>query len=175
MVTRDLLLFGFVTLLALSPCLFFGLVYISDDLLNFYIPTRLFLREQLLQGHFPLWNPYLFGGQPFFSDPNAMMVYPLNYLTLLFPVGYGLGVFYFLHMVLAAAGMNLWLKSLGLSPNASRIGALTFSLSGFWGWESIHLTVLAAYAWWPWLMFCLDRLSRRWSPTGLFCRVFVSP
>jgi len=127
--------------------------------MNHFSHFRGFLRQQLVAGHFPLWDPYLFCGQPFFADPVAMMAYPINYLTLLFPVPLGLGFYFFLHMFLAAAGMHFWLRSLKLRDSACRVGALVFALSGAFWWELIHPTVLAALAWSPWLMGCLERLS----------------
>ncbi|HVZ80726.1 MAG TPA: hypothetical protein VHE12_08005 [bacterium] len=173
-------LYTAVAFIAFFPCLVLGKAYFANDLLNQYAHFRAVVKDQLAQGHFPLWNPYLFGGQPFFADPNVMMAYPLLYPTLLFPVPYGLSVFFFLHMVLAALGMHLWLKSLRLSDNAARLGALTFALSGTFWWEIIHPPILAAYAWFPWVLFCLERLTQRWTAawaflTGLtFALVFCS-
>ncbi len=157
-----------IALVSFFPCLFLGKAYFANDLLNQYSHFRALLRTQLEQGHFPLWNPYFFGGQPFFADPNVMMTYPLNYLTLLFPVPLGLGVFFFLHMFLAALGMHLWLKALRLSETACRIGALTFALSGFFWWELIHPPILAALALFPWLMACLEKLQKDLKPSWAF-------
>jgi hypothetical protein len=150
-----------VSFVAFFPSLVLGKVYFANDLLNQYSHFRTLLRSQLALGHFPLWNPYFFGGQPFFADPNVMMCYPLTYLTLVFPVPYGLGVFFFLHMFLAAWGMHLWLKSLRLSEGACRLAALTFALSGVFWWELIHPPILAAYAWFPWLLFTLEHLAQK--------------
>jgi hypothetical protein len=149
-------------------CLVLGKAYFANDLIQFYASARFFLKSQLAMGHFPLWNPYLMGGQPFFADPNSMMGYPLLYPTLLFPIAYGLGVFYFLHIFLAACGMHYWLRSLRLSENASRVGALLFCLSGFFWWEVIHPPILAAVAWFPWWMGGLENLSRDRSPRRAF-------
>lgn len=122
--------------IAFFHCLVLNQAYFANDLLNCYYHFRELVRNQLFSGHFPLWNPYFYGGQPFFADPNAMLCYPLNYLTLLFPTAYGLGVFYFLHFFIAACGSHFWLRSLRLSENASRLGALLFpsraSSGGSW-------------------------------------------
>ncbi len=162
-VRYSLLLYIGLALVAFFPCLVMNQAYFANDLLNYYAHSRFILQQQLAHGHFPLWNPYYLGGQPFFADPNTMACYPLNYLTLLFPIPYGLGVFFFLHMVLAAFGMHLWLRSLRIHETACRIGALVFALSGTFWWEMIHPPILAVYAWLPWLMLCLERLSQRLS------------
>ena len=154
--------------LAFFPCLVLGKAYFANDLLAQFGPWRMFLRDQLLAGHFPLWNPYLLGGQPFFADLQNMMLYPVNYLTLLFPNPYGLSFFLFLHMALASFGMHFWLKSLRLSEGACRLGALTFSLSGLFWWETIHPPIIAAIAWLPWFIFLLEKLAKSLRPGWAF-------
>lgn len=161
-------LYLLVAAVAFFPCLFLGQAYFDNDLLAQFGPWRAFLKDQLAQGHFPLWNPYLLGGQPFFADLQNMMLYPLNYLTLPFSVPMGLSAFFFLHMFLAALGMHLWLKSLGLSENACRVGALLFALSNFFWLEIIHPPVLAAFAWLPWLFYRLERLAKDPKPLNAF-------
>ncbi len=166
--------------IAFFHCLVLGKAYFANDLLNQYSHFRALLRSQLASGHFPLWNPFFFGGQPFFADPNVMMAYPLLYPTLLFPIPYGLGVFYFLHMFLAAWGMHYWLRSLRLSENASRIGALLFCLSGFFWWELIHPPHPGRPSpgfpggWGAWRTLCRERSPRGAFMAGLFfAMIFV--
>ena len=154
--------------IAFFHCLCLGQAYFADDLLSYYAHARFLLKAQLALGHFPLWDPYYFGGEPFFADPNTMMAYPLNYPTLLFSIPYGFAVFYFIHMTLAAVGMHGWLKSLRLSEGACRLFALAYALSGTFWWELIHPTILAAYAWFPVLMWALERLSQDLAPKRAF-------
>src|SRR5579859_1076729 len=142
---------------AFFPCLVLNKAYFANDLLYQFAPFRMYLKQQLAQGHFPLWNPYLYGGQPFFANPNSMMCYPLTYLTLIFPIPYDMSVFLFIHMLLAAAGMHFWLRSLRLSQAACRIGALLFASSGVFWWEIIHLQIVAAYALLPWLLGFIEK------------------
>ena len=159
------LLFAFT---AFFSSLVLNQAYFANDLIYQFVPFRMFLKDQLSHGHFPLWNPYLFGGQPFFANPNSMMCYPLTYLTLLFPIPYDIGVFFFIHMFLAAAGMHFWLKSLKLSEGACRVGALLFASSGLFWWEIIHLQILAAYALFPWLMGFLEKTFKEGRPRWAF-------
>src|SRR5665213_2467446 len=166
-------LYVILALIAFFPCLFLGQAYYSNDLIYQFAPFREFLKTQLLQGHFPLWNPYIFGGQPFFANPNSMMCYPLNYLTLFLPTAYGISVFYFLHMVIAGSGMHAWLKNLRLSDNAVRVGALTYASSGFFWLELIHLHILADYALFPVLMAVLEKLRQNWAPRWAFAAGLV--
>jgi hypothetical protein len=160
--------------IAFFHCLALGQAYFADDLLAYYAHARFLLKTQLAMGHFPLWNPYYFGGEPFFADPNVMMAYPLNYPTLLFPIPYGLGVFYFIHVALAGFGMHGWLKSLRLSETPCRLLALAYCLSGLFWCELIHPPILAALAWFPFLMWAFEKLSRDLSPRRAFLTGLVA-
>ncbi len=149
-----------LSLWVLAPCLLFHRAYFDSDLLAQFGPWRSFLKDELAQGRFPLWDPYLLGGQPFFADLQNMMLYPLNYLTLPFSIPLGLTLFTALHWAIGALGMEKWLSTLGLAPRAARVGALLFALSGFFWMELIHPPVLAAFAWLPWWFASLEILSR---------------
>ncbi len=165
---KSFFLYLVLSLLAFYPCLFQGKAYFDNDLLAQFGPWRAFLRDQLAHGHFPLWNPYSLGGQPFFADLQNMMLYPFNYLTLPFSIPVGLSLFFLIHLLWAAFGMHLWLKSMGLSENSCRVGALLFSLSGFFWLELIHPPVLAAFAWLPWLFYRLEQLAKNQKPSNAF-------
>jgi hypothetical protein len=160
--------FFLLSLLVFGRCFFFQQAYFDSDLLAQFGPWRSFLKDQLAQGHFPLWNPYLLGGQPFFADLQNMMLYPPNYLTLPFSIPAGLTLFIALHWVGAALGMRLWLLTLGLGERASRVGALVFALSGFFWMELIHPPVIAAFAWLPWWFARLEILGRDPKPRPAF-------
>ncbi len=157
-------LYFLVGLIALFPCIILGHSYFDDDLLGYDGVFRQFLKDCLATGHLPLWNPYLFGGQPFWADPGVMASYPLVYPCLLFPIGYGMGLFLFIHFTLACAGMHYWLKNLGFSPNACLIGSLTFALSGFFWGEVIHPQCLASFAWVPWVLAFLEMMAAKPRP-----------
>jgi hypothetical protein len=160
-------------LIAFFPCLFLGNSYFDGDLLNSNHILRKFLQDNLLHGHFPLWNPCLFGGQPFLASPDFMNCYPLLYPTLLFPVEYGFGVFYLSCFLIAALGMHFWLKTLGLSESSRRLGALLFALSGYFWLEIVHPPELAAFAWVPWWAGTLEKTSQRLKPAWAFAAGLV--
>jgi len=170
---HPLWIYVFVALVAFWRVLFGGQTYFANDLIGWFGPMREYLRSRLAQGDLPLWNPYLFGGQPYLADPQTMVLYPLNYLTLFFPVATGLSLFFAIHMVLAGWGMHRWLKALKVSDRAAYAGGLLFCLSAFFWWELIHPPVLAAFAWLPWLFAALEDLSRDAAPRRAFWAGFA--
>ena len=157
-----------VSSLAFFPCLFQGMAYFDDDLLNDYSITQQFLKSSLLHGHIPLWIPYHFAGQPFFAEINKMTLYPPLYLCLFLPSALSFGLFFFLHTFLAGLGMDTWLRTLGLSRESRWVGSLSFALGGcFWG-EIIHPNIFASLAWTPWFFAALERLVRFPGPQTAF-------
>src|SRR5574341_1459570 len=48
----------------------------GGDLANFLYPTYKFAAEWWRRGVIPLWNPYLFAGQPFLGDIQSSLFYP---------------------------------------------------------------------------------------------------
>ncbi len=166
-----------VVLAAWGPCFLTGQAYFGDDLLSIYGPQHLFFKNEVFQGHWPLWCPYLFGGQPFWADPNAMGLYPFYLLVAALPIGWSTTVFCALHLLIALLGAHLWFRALGLSQGAARIGALTFALAGFFWWEIIHPPILAAFAWMPWWAWALENFSkslrRGWAFICGLCFAFI--
>jgi hypothetical protein len=64
-------LYVILALIAFFPCLFLGQAYYANDLLYQFVPFREFLKNELLRGHFPLWNPYIMAASPFSPIPIA--------------------------------------------------------------------------------------------------------
>jgi hypothetical protein len=165
------------SLIAFFPCLILHQAYYANDLLVAFGPFRSFLHSELMHGHFPLWNPYNFSGQPFLADLQNLMLYPLNYLTIFFSVPYGLSLFFFIHMVLAATGMYFWLRTLKTPEFICRLGGFIFSLSCFFWHELIHPPVLASFAWVPWVFACIELTAQTYQyfwgfMTGLVFALF---
>ncbi|HVM32062.1 MAG TPA: hypothetical protein VMU88_02945, partial [bacterium] len=144
-----------------------GRVYFEGDLIAYVEPVFDFFGQSLARGHWPLWCPYLFGGQPFLADPNTMTLYPPAWLLLLPSKSLGMGLFYALHLFLAFFGLHRWLAKAGFSPAACRVGAVLYGLSGFFWWEIIHPQVEAGFAWLPWWGWALEGFAleggRRWA------------
>src|SRR5579859_6530171 len=100
----SLLFYLVAALMALAPGLFSNRAYFEGDLIAQNIPYWDFFKSCLSQGHWPLWCPYLFAGQPFAADSNCMVFYPPAYLYLLPSRALGTNLFYVFHLALALGG-----------------------------------------------------------------------
>ncbi|MEO8480032.1 MAG: hypothetical protein ABI542_10425 [Gemmatimonadota bacterium] len=82
-------------------------------------------------GHIPQWNPFLFGGLPFFGViGHGDIFYPTAWLRWLLPTGFGMTLGFFLHVVLAGGTMYGLLRTLRLAWIPAVVGGLAYEMSG---------------------------------------------
>src|SRR2546429_378390 len=118
--------------------------YDQDDTVY---PWQVFMSRELRAGHLPLWNPYSFGGTPFFANGQSRVLYPpllaLSYTVSPVRVHDLLLV---THLFLAGVAMFVLLGYLGLSFPAALIGGLSWMLNSFaLAWQALeHYVVIEA-------------------------------
>jgi len=88
----------------------------GTDIANIYAYWRPFAAEQLRQGHVPLWNPYVFCGQPFLGWGVGGVLYPPNWLDLALALPRSINLGIALHVFLAGLFTYVWALRRGLSP-----------------------------------------------------------
>lgn len=135
----------------------------GTTLLQFW-PWHHLVRESLLAGEWPLWNPLLGNGAPLLANLQSAVFYPPNLLYLLLPVEHGLTASIALHLALAGLFMYLYMRYLGLLPFAAALSALTYMFSGYIIGRTQFVVMVNAAAWLPLLLLLSDRLVRRRNP-----------
>ncbi|MFI5363415.1 MAG: hypothetical protein ACHQ49_15720 [Elusimicrobiota bacterium] len=103
---------------------------LSDQLLNFW-PWRIFLREQMMRGRFPLWNPLIAGGVPFAGCVQAAPFFPTNLLLpFLTPAAWSVAAA-FLKLFAAGFFTSLHARRLGAGRTGAALAGISFALCGF--------------------------------------------
>lgn len=147
------------TLLVLGACLALvfpialGRSFFLRDVLEFTYPMKAYLRERLLAGELPLWNPRMGLGRPFFGLVQPGVLYPGN-LLLLLPLPLGFDLFTAAHLVVCALGMRAWLRRLLPGDEvAPALGGVVLALSGWYVSLLVGNGVYAfGNAWVPWVL-----------------------
>ncbi len=131
-----------------------------DSVIGF-LPTKLYLRERLLSGEWPLWIDRVKNGMPFWGDPVNAVLYPGHALLLLFrdPL-YAYGLLVIVHFALAHGGFYLWLRSLDLGRAGAFLGALSVAYCGVFVQKHENVQFLFAWAWLGWYFTALNRYLR---------------
>jgi hypothetical protein len=153
-----------------------GRVVFTRDIAHWIFPALTFVRQSLLAGELPLWNPYQGLGFPVLGDPLYGVFYPPSWLLLLLPASWvanGITTLHFLHMVWGGLGVFVLARRLRATALAAAMGALAWSLSGYMTAQWSTGLLLHAGAFIPWVavghLALLDSLRAgggRWM-TGL--------
>ncbi len=139
---------------------FTNLILARGDTFLYFYPYWDYRAQELLAGHLPLWNPYLFMGAPFLANPQAGVFYPLNWPLIFFPAPLAIKISILLHLVIAYLGTHLFAhKTLGQSPLAALFSASLFTLGGYLTAQVEHINQLQALAWLPWLLWAASNLK----------------
>lgn len=139
----------------------------NTDLTGQFVAWRAFAADQIRHGHFPLWNPYTYSGQPFFGGGQSALLYPPNIIFLLLPLTRALNFCVLAHVVLLGWGVSYWIRTRELAPAAALITGAVIASSGvvlphlYAG----HLSNICTMAWVPWAFAGIEiwSLHRRWS------------
>ncbi|MDR2692984.1 MAG: YfhO family protein [Chitinispirillales bacterium] len=139
-----------------------------EDAVEGEFPARVFARLALFRGEFPHWNPFTFGGMPFFST-GAGILYPFYLIQSLLPVGGAvtwrvLEAVIVLHVLIAGVNMLVYLRFRGRSSAASLFGATAFMLGGYIITHVIHPGIMFITAWLPLMVLLLERGVREIKP-----------
>ncbi|NPV07598.1 MAG: oligosaccharide flippase family protein [Anaerolineae bacterium] len=145
---------------------------LSDLVLENYV-WKLFLRRCLDQGELPLWNPLIFTGVPFLAAGQHSALYPFSLLFYVFPLPQVYGVFSALQLSLAAVGMYLFTRAIGVRPGGAFVAGAAYAFSSFMVVSVAFTMMIAAAAWLPWCLLALEMLVRRGTELGAGLRAGV--
>jgi hypothetical protein len=139
------------------------------DASDYHLPNWNLVSRLWRHGSLPSWNPFLFNGYPIAAEPHSQVFYPPNVLLTLFGE-FTPRVEYFqivLHLLLGGVSTYL-LAGLWMESRAARVLAgLVYMLNGF-TWNHIeHVAILDTAAWFPFVLYAVERAWRQSTPRAL--------
>jgi hypothetical protein len=81
-------------------------------------------------GHFPLWDPYLFGGMPYVAAMHGDIFYPTFLLRMIMPTDVAMTWGFIIHIFLAGLFTYGFLRALGYSFYGALVGGIAYMMSG---------------------------------------------
>ncbi len=154
-------------LLIVLPLMFFwretlGWTTLGDqDAVFWFFPAYQFAAEQIASGSFPLWNPYQYGGIPFFAEWQSGVLDPLNWIHWLGATSRSLTLSLELSFAVALLAMFSYARCIGFTRRASVIAAVIFGLSGFLVGRTLYPGFVRIVALMPLVLCFTERLSQR--------------
>jgi hypothetical protein len=145
----------------LCPLILQGRALYWGDLILYFYPNQELVRESLLQGKIPLWNPYIMCGQPLVGNPQTWIFYPSTVLLYLSPVWFYYTLNSLLHLLLCSLGMYLFLRRLSGDRLCAILGSLVFTGSAFMMARLQFPTMVQTSAYLPFLLILVDRMIDR--------------
>ena len=142
---------------------------VGDDFIGFYLAMKNFFHDELWIHHsIPYWNPYIFGGIPFWAHFESTIFYPLGFLFWLIAPDRAYGYSMFLHFVLAGIFTYGLVRSLNIGRAGSFVAGAVYTCNGFvMALLYIgHMCPIWSYIWLPAVLYFLNRAVS--SPTPYF-------
>jgi hypothetical protein len=137
------------------------------DLLDVVFPFRYHFSSAASAGHFPLWNPYIQTGVPYYADLQAPTYYP-ELLVVSSLGGYTIYWMHFLiivYFIVAFLGLFKLLTYFQYSNWTSSLAAFIYVCSGYFVGHGQHFFLLVGSAWLPWVIWAylkfIDKRNQR--------------
>jgi len=161
-----------LTLAVVYLPIFLGRIVFFRDIAHWIFPARIFVRDSLLRGELPVWNPLQGLGLAVLSNPLYGVFYPPNWLFLLVGRDWVAPMLTwqdFAHLLWGSAGVFWLARRFRATPVSATVAALAWALSGYLTSQWTAGLRLHAAAWIPWAavgqLALLDSLragGRRW-------------
>ena len=132
-------------------------------------PWLLLLKSQLRSGELPLWNPYSFLGQPFWSNGQSAPLFPLHLLFAALPTAWGFLLMPWLRLIIGAVGTRRLALTLGIGPGGALLAGIAFPLSGMVS-GYLLFPMANALVMVPWVLWATERVASgtaSWRPLAV--------
>ncbi len=128
-----------------------------SDVSDYFYPSVTYAIERLRGGHFPLWNPYILTGTPFFAAGQPAVLDPVNIVAFLAgPRDYWTWAAW-LRLALLGFTTYGFMRALGRNAAAGIAAGVVFMLCGFavvW----LNYAITWSLVWMPALFWASTRL-----------------
>ncbi|GEM_PF-5641690 len=145
------------------------MLYRGNDMTTQFLPDALFFKDSLLAGKFPMWNPWIMAGMPYFLDPQNFLWYLPNYILLLLPLELGFLILLIGHLLFAGLFVRKVSDTLQKSNWIGWLGVAMFVFSPklVSHIEEGNWTLVIAACWLPFLYWALKNKRFNWTAISL--------
>jgi len=161
-----------VVLVLFRDFVFSNLMLYGSDTMQAVVYFRKLYVGSVLDGSFPLWSPYLYGGMPFVDAFHSDIFYPFTFMKFLLPLGRSRGWEVMLHIWLGGFAMYLAARGWRISRPSAALCGLAYMLAPYF--VSMvhpgHDGKLYVTAWFPLGFLFIKRLwdEAQWRDAALF-------
>lgn len=141
--------------LPLLKILSFNKVLAGTDIVSYFFYLFDFFRNSIINKDFPFWNPYLFSGYPYLASVQSGLLYPINYIKVLFNTSLGINIAVIIHFIIGFLGAALLSSFFVKKKVYLIIPALLYCYNGYIATRLFygHLTIIYVYFWQPFIVY----------------------
>ncbi len=154
------ILFALLVIGAYADPLFFRRNFAGRDLFSYNLPLEKAIHDAYSRGHLPVWMSEISGGRPLLPNPNSGALYPVRPLLSLVRFPTAARLYPVLHWILAGWGMIALLRTIGASPGAAWLSAVTYVFSGVGVSEVFYPHIQPGMSLLPWIVWAVARPFR---------------
>ena len=111
--------------------LFLKETFFFRDLFSIFLTQKQLLTDFLKAEEFPLWDPYLHGGRPYFANALNSTLYPSNLLYVFLPYFKAFNLNIVLHFLCYPVFAYIFSRFVGLCPVSSFIVGVVYGFCGY--------------------------------------------
>ncbi|MCB1582593.1 MAG: YfhO family protein [Xanthomonadales bacterium] len=107
-----------------------GNPYLQDQS-NEFLPFFTEAKRQFSQGIFPLWNPYIFAGNPLWANTQSALMFPLNWFHYVLPPPAGFTISVLFKLFLSSFLTYLFVRKIKVEHVPALFAGAAFGFSAF--------------------------------------------
>ncbi|MCM8787410.1 MAG: hypothetical protein NC935_05075 [Candidatus Omnitrophica bacterium] len=131
-----------------------------NDYSETYYPILLGIQKGFRENFsIPIWRWDIFGGMPLFGDPFAMLLNPINWLSLVIDLKWFFPLAALASFFIGVFGMKKMLKEFGIKQNVADFLAIFYMLlpTSIAHIKAGHLNIYEAVSFYPWVIYYLKK------------------
>ncbi|HPG30119.1 MAG TPA: hypothetical protein PKY81_03480 [bacterium] len=144
-------------------------VIAGSDITRYFYFYRSYLHNYFAENRsIPVWEPYTFGGRPFYAMIQNAALYPFTYFSAIFSPAAGINLSICFNLILAGIFMSLFVKKITGDGISGFVSGLIFALGGFSSTRVFlgHITIINCIPYLPacfWALLNLhETLKFKW-------------
>lgn len=148
--------------LCIAPLIYFlpatlgQVVLCPDDGLLINVPMRATAARMISEGTFPLWDPYIFGGMPLLGASQAGVLFPPNWVFLIFSPQTAMNIDVILAYIVAGLGAYFYARRVGAIILGAFLTGFVWQFCGFMIGPLAHLGSIQTAGLLPWVLWAID-------------------
>lgn len=143
----------------------------ADSIRQIYL-WKEFAAQQFLSGHFPLWNPFTFSGQPLLANFQSSVFYPFNIFYFLTDARNAWIILVAIQPLLAGIFMYICLKGFKIPKVSALFGSIAFMFSSYLITWMENGNVSQSYLWLPLAIFAVNKFFENFQLRYILILVF---